>query len=117
MELLRAHPPVHFARNLESMIGLARQHRFQILLATWAHSPHMKDYAATPHYARCYEEMNRTVVDVATRNQIPVFDFASVMPAEPRYWSDGRHVNEEGAARKAALFAEFIHSHNLVQPL
>jgi hypothetical protein len=37
------------------------------------------------------------------------FNFAVLMPGEKRYWTDGRHVNEEGSVLKAELFARYIH--------
>jgi hypothetical protein len=36
------------------------------------------------------------------------------MPQDPKYWADGRHVNEAGAVEKAKLFAEFIDSQALI---
>ena len=48
-------------------------------------------------------------------NDIPLFDFAAVMPKDIRYWGDGRHVNEEGALLKAQLFGEFIHDQRLIR--
>ena len=34
--------------------------------------------------------------------------------SDEEFWFDGRHVNEAGAARKAALFAAFLVSSELV---
>ena len=53
--------------------------------------------------------------EVAERNGVPIFDFASVMPTDKKYWADGRHVNELGAEKKAELFADFIHKNGLIQ--
>ena len=114
MDLLRAHPPVFYERNLESTIALAKHHRVGVMFATWAHSPHLGDYAAEPHYVRCFREMNETKKRVASRNGIPLFDFAAVMPTDPKYWGDGRHVNEAGALLKAELFAAFMHEQGLI---
>ena len=114
-ELLRAHPPVFYERNLESTVALASHHGVGIVLATWAHSPHLDDYASTPHYIQAFGEMNDVVKKVAQANRVPLFDFAAVMPKDRRYWGDGRHVNEEGAFLKAQLFARFLHERGLVR--
>lgn len=114
-ELLRTHPPVYYERNLENAIAIAKHQYVEIIFATWAHSPHLQDYAATPHYIQAFREMNEIVKNVAKKNDIPLFDFAAVMPKDIRYWGDGRHVNEEGAFLKAQLFAEFIHDNRLIR--
>ena len=111
IEVLKMKPPVYFERNLRNMIAVAKE----IMFATWAHSPYFDDYAATPHYDVGFEENNDVVKDVAERYKIPMFDFASVMPEDPRIWSDGCHVNEAGALVKARLFANFIHEAGLIE--
>ena len=45
---------------------------------------------------------------VAERSGAAFFDFAAVFPTDRRYFTDGRHNNEEGAALKAKLFADFL---------
>jgi hypothetical protein len=55
------------------------------------------------------------VREVATSQQIPLFDFVEVMPQDAKYWADGRHVNEAGALVKARLFAEFIDAQGLIE--
>lgn len=106
--LLDTNRPVYFERNLSNIVGTARTHGADVLLATWAHSPHMNDYAATPHYQRGFRENNAVVADVAHDQGASLFDFASVMPTAKDYWSDGRHVNEAGAREKAELFAGYL---------
>lgn len=108
-EILDENPPIYFRRNLENMCAIAKGHDVTILLSTWAHSPYLKDYAAQDHYQHGFKENNDVVKDVATDRQVPLFDFAAVMPQDAKYWADGRHVNEAGALVKARLFAEYIH--------
>ena len=45
---------------------------------------------------------------VARKHGTHFFDFAALMPEDTRYWSDGRHVNEEGSRLKGELFADWI---------
>lgn len=56
-----------------------------------------------------FKEHNQVVKEVAVEAGTFLFEFASLMPAERKYWADGRHVNEDGALLKAQLFAKFIH--------
>ena len=108
MQVLRSNPPVYFRRNLINMVAVARAHGVRVVLSTWAHSPHFEDYAATPHYQQGFREINDVVREVAAEQEVPLFDFAAVMPTDKDYWDEGRHVSEAGAEFKAALFAEFI---------
>jgi lysophospholipase L1-like esterase len=114
-EILEVNPPVFFRRNLRSMVAVAREHGVAVLLSTWAHSPDFDDYAATPHYQRGFGENNRVVREVAAELRVPLFDFASRMPRERKYWADGRHVNRKGALLKAELFAGFVHEAGLIK--
>jgi len=114
-EILRDNPPTYFRRNLEAMIAIADEHGVGVLLATWAYSPYMSDYASKPAYQQGFEENNRVVREVAISHHIPLFDLADVMPQDTRYWADGRHSNEAGAALKASLFAEYLDSQGLLE--
>ena len=107
-ELLKKNPPVYFRRNLVNMASLAKANNVSIAFATWAHSPHFSDYAATGAYQSGFRENNAVVREVANRYGAYLYDFAAVMPQDRKYWSDGRHVNESGALLKAELFADFI---------
>lgn len=113
-ELLRQNPPVYFERNLINMIAIARANNCGVLLATWAHSSHFSDYASTEHYEQGYNENNLVVRRIAKAYDVPMFDFAEVMPQSKQLWSDGRHVNSDGAMVKALLFAGFIDTANLI---
>jgi lysophospholipase L1-like esterase len=113
-EILQDNPPTYFRRNLEAMIAIAGEDNVEVLLATWAYSPYLNDYASKPYHQQGFEENNSVVREVAISHHIPLFDFAEVMPQDTRYWADGRHSNEAGAALKASLFAEYLHSEGLL---
>jgi lysophospholipase L1-like esterase len=114
-EILKENPPIYFRRNLENMIAIAQEHGAKIMFSTWAYSPYLDDYASKDYSQQGFQENNKVVEDVATSQHIPLFDFASLMPQDPKYWDDGRHVNEAGAVEKAKLFAEFIHEQALIE--
>jgi hypothetical protein len=115
MELLDKNPPVYFRRNLDNMVAIARANNVDIMFATWAYSTDPEDYASTPYYQRGFDEHNAVMKEVALNNEIPLFDFASAMPQDNKYWGDGRHINELGAEQQAELFAEFIHKNGLIK--
>lgn len=108
MELLDKNPPIFFKRNLISMAAIARAHNIDVILSSWAHTPHIGDYASRPDYRRGFKEGNAIVREVADEMGVRFFDFAEHMPKDKKYWADGRHVNERGALAKARLFAAFI---------
>ena len=109
-ELLTANAPKFLRRNFVSMVGIAKVHAVQVVLATWAYSPHFDDYAATATYRLGYQQTNEIVKEVAELYETPLLDFAALMSQDKRYWADGRHVNERGALMKAMLYANFIDS-------
>jgi lysophospholipase L1-like esterase len=113
-EILKENPPIYFRRNLENMIAIAKEHDVQILFSTWAHSPNLNDYASEGYYQQGFRENNDVVKEVAVSHEIPLFDFAGIMPQDATYWADGRHVNEAGALVKARLFAEYIVDQGLI---
>jgi hypothetical protein len=115
VEVLRENPPIYFRRNLENMVAVAKEHGLEIMFSTWAYSPYLHDYASEAYYQQGFKENNDVVTEVATLAQIPLFDFAGVMPQDAVYWADGRHVNEAGALAKARLFAEFIDGQGFIE--
>jgi lysophospholipase L1-like esterase len=114
-EILQENPPIYVRRNYENMIAVAKEHGVKIMLSTWAYSPYLHDYVSEAYYQQGIKENNDVVKGVATSGQIPLFDFAGVMPQDAKYWADGRHVNESGALVKAKLFAAFIHTQRLIE--
>lgn len=114
MELLDKNPPIYFRRNLINMVAVSRANGADIMLTTWAYSPHFGGYESTPYYRRGFSENNQAVREVAYEHDVPLFEFADVMPQDKKYWADGRHVNELGARKKAELFAGFINESGII---
>jgi lysophospholipase L1-like esterase len=109
-EMLRRNGPVFFERNLKSMVAVARAHGAQVVLATFAFSAHFPDEptVSSPEYRGALDEGNEVVRRVGVATGAPVFDFAAVMPDEPRYFTDGRHFTAEGNRLRATMFADFL---------
>jgi hypothetical protein len=80
------------------------------VLASFAYSPDFAEEprVTTPEYHRAIAEHNDVLRKVAVDTGAAFFDFAKVFPTDRRYFTDGRHNNEEGAALKAKLFADFL---------
>lgn len=114
LETLEKNEPIYFERNIRNIVAIAKEHDVDVLLATWAHSNQMDDYAATPHYEFAFKETNEVIKDVGSTHGIPVYDFAAKMPMDKEYWFDGRHVNEKGVELKGKLFADYIYSNKLI---
>lgn len=108
MEALGENPPIYFERNLRNITAIAHENNIAVLLSTWAWSDQLGDYAATPHYQRGFRELNRVIKKVGTSKQILIYDFASEMPKDKKYWADGPHNNLTGVTLKAKLFANYI---------
>lgn len=111
---LQQNPPVYFERNLRNMIAIARENEVAVMLSTWAYSPHFGDYASRDYFQQAYQQQNDIIRMLSDTHNVPMFDFAVIMPQAEEYWADGRHVNEKGARLKAELFAEFIDKAGLI---
>lgn len=114
MEALDKNPPIYFERNLRNIIAVARENGIAVLLSTWAWSDQLQDYAATAHYQNGFRELNDVIKKVAALKQIPLYDFASEMPKDKKYWADGPHNNLAGVTLKAKLFADYISQINFL---
>lgn len=114
-EALAKNSPKYSERNLRNIIAVARENGIDVLLATWAWSDQLGDYAATSHYQQGFREQNDIVKSVGKLKDVPVYDFAVDMPKDITYWGDGRHNNEAGIALKAQLFATFMVNNNILR--
>ncbi len=117
-EMLETNKPVYFQRNLEDMVAIAREHGVLSVLATFAYSPLFKGYprVASKEYIAAYSEMNGVVRAVAKGSGANLFDFAEYAPQDKRYYSDGRHVTEEGSRLKASMFSRYLIDSGLLPP-
>jgi len=103
-------PPIYFERNLSSLIAIAQARGIDVVLTSFAYSPHFEDtaWSAGPMYPAAYAEMNAVTRRVAQTHDADFFDFAATFPQEAELWTDGTHVNRRGAKLKAKLFADFL---------
>ena len=109
MDMLRNNPPVHFERNLESMVGLAKQHAVDLLLVTFVTSTEFNlPPVASNEYIFALKQHNDLTRAVAEGNDVPLFDLEAVFPADRSLFTDGRHMTVEGNRIRAQLMGDFI---------
>lgn len=113
-ETLERNQPFYFERNLRNMIAIAKEHNIKIMFATWAYTGEFSDRASLPYFQREFKVHDALIQQVGKTHDIPVYNFTAEMPKDKKYWADGRHVNEEGAALKGKLFAKFVHEQGII---
>jgi len=116
MEILRHNKPVYFKRNIENLIYLARSRNIGSVLMTFSSSPLFEKevVVSSPEYIYALAEMNECTRVIAGENNVPLFDLEKVFPMDKQYYTDGRHLNEKGAALKAELVADFLTKNHLI---
>jgi hypothetical protein len=97
--MIDANEPKYFRRNLENLVAVAERHGVAVVLVSFAYDP---DYepeprVARPEYQQALDEHNEVIRSVSAESSASFFDFATVFPVDRGLFTDGRHVNEEGA--------------------
>ena len=97
MDMLRANAPVYFNRNID-VVAIAERGGIPVILATFAYSPYFsrRPRASSHEYVQAYRETNDCLRTIAAESNAHMFDFASALPSGKHYYTDGRHVTEEG---------------------
>lgn len=116
-DIFAANPPIYYAHNLRNLVLLAHAQGDPVVLATFAYDEEtLFNFAgeAAREFTGGMAEMNTVMKTVAASTPALLFDFEAVMPFGHAYWGDFIHVNEEGSAKKAALFAEYLLDSGLI---
>ena len=115
-EMLKANKPVFFERNMRGIISIAKSHGIAVVLSSFAYSPLFTDMprASSREYIAAYREQNGLLKELARETDVYFYDFAGEFPTEKRYYTDGRHVNEEGAQLKAEYFGDYLIDNALI---
>ena len=116
LDMLDANSVDLFEQNLRSMIGISRAHDIQPVLQTFVYSDQFPEYVRTSSetYRRALDEGNEMVRQLAQREQVPLLDMAERLPRDRKYYLDGRHSTEAGAALRGQIVAEFLIAQKLV---
>ena len=109
-KMLERNRPVYFERNIQNIVAIANNRGIEVVLSSFAYSPLFTDHprVSSQEYISALEGDNHLLEELAEEMDVHFFDFASRFPTDKRYYTDGRHVNEEGAQLKAELFGAFL---------
>lgn len=108
-KMLETNKPKYFKRNIENIIAIAQFRKVKPIIATFAYCPNFSDNPIScKEYVLAYEEMNQVLKILAQQMNVNIFDFANFFPKEKKYFTDGIHVNAEGAKLKAKMFADYL---------
>lgn len=115
-KMLLTNKPIYFKRNISNIVSIAKDRDITTILVSFAYSPLFinEPVVSSEEYIFAYNEMNTVIRDIAEEMGVNFFDFANYFPKDKRYYSDGRHVNEEGVKLKAELFAEYLIKNKLI---
>lgn len=106
----------YYRRNLENLINTARLRGIKVVLATFAYTTEFENpiRSLDDVFRLGIDEANRELKAIARDTGVSLFDFTELFPTEKQYFVDHSHVNKQGSALKAKLFADFIHENNLI---
>lgn len=115
-QMLMINKPIYFKRNIESIVGLAKQRNIKVILATFAYSSQFENYprVSSKEYISALDETNSILRTIAKEEEVSLFDFTHLFPKDKQYYADGRHVTEKGASLKAKLFTQYIIDNHLI---
>ena len=109
MEMLRQNPPIHFERNLGSMIAMSRFHNVETLLLTFVTSTAFDfPVVASDEYIFALAQHNDITRQLAASAGVALLDLENVFPDQPQLFTDGRHMTPEGNRVRARLIGDFI---------
>jgi lysophospholipase L1-like esterase len=115
-KMLAANDNRYFVRNLDNLIAIAKAHEVAVVMMSFPYSPEFPDEprVSTPAYHRAIAEHNQALRELAARRGVALLDLAGLFPSAKHLYTDGRHQNEEGAALKAEIIADFLVRETLI---
>ncbi len=114
-EMLEANPPIYYERNLRDMVAISDAFDIPIVLSTFAYSMEFpEDERSRSEYWTAIDENNDAMRRVGEDTDAYLFDFATIMPGDAKYFTDGRHYTAEGNAYRANLYADYLIENGLI---
>ncbi len=109
-KMLMTNKPEYFRRNIENIIAIAQYRNIDTVIATFAYC---SDFADNPvvtceEFASSYDQMNQVLKSLSEKTHVNLFDFAKSFLKDKIYFTDGIHVNIDGAKLKAKMFADYL---------
>ena len=117
-EMFRANPPIHFRRNLQNIVAVARRHEVAPVLMTFAFLPGVKGmpHVSSQEYLTALAESNSVVRQVAAEEGVALIDLERRMPRDPKLYADGIHLTPAGQRARALIIARELTRLSLVPP-
>lgn len=112
-----------FQRNLQTFVGIARQHGIPVLLASQPHQPDedlfLEHWGRKPYndlvvyplhteFVRHHHAYNRVIAEVAAANGVGFLDNDGRLGGDRRYFRDNVHYTPAGLQRLASGYADYI---------
>ena len=115
-EMFRANPPVHFRRNLQNIVAVARRHDVVPVLMTFAFLPGVKGmpHVSSQEYLTALAESNSVVRQVAAEEGVALIDLERRFPRDPEMFADGIHMTPPGQRARALIIARELNRQGLV---
>lgn len=108
-QMFQVNKPIYFERNLEHIVLLAKHHNIDVIMTPFAYTTDTWDpFINAPEFIDAHVEMKEITRQVAERNGVRYLDLSGQLNRREYFMSDGGHVTEEGAAKKAQVVADFI---------
>jgi lysophospholipase L1-like esterase len=109
-KMLMTNKPEYFRRNIENIIAIAQFRKIETVVATFLYCPGFDDnpVVACEEFISAYDEMNQVLKSLSEKTHVNLFDFAQSFPKDKIYFTDGIHVNVDGAKLKAKMFADYL---------
>jgi lysophospholipase L1-like esterase len=121
-----------YAENIRTIIRLGREQGVQVVFMTqpslWDDTPYWRGIRESYYWTesdstmisaattwRLLEVFNHELISICRREGVPCLDLASLVPHSSRYFYDGMHFNEAGAALVAELLADFLVEQGLIR--
>ena len=115
-QMLNTNKPEYFRRNIENIIAIAQFRKIETVIATFAYCPNFEGnpIVSCKEYISAYDEMNQVLKSLTGKMHVNLFDFANSFPKDKAYFTDGVHVNVDGAKLKAKMFADYLVNEELL---
>lgn len=109
-KMLMTNKPEYFRRNIENIIAIAQYRKIETVIATFSYCSDFADnpFVTCEEFISAYDEMNQVLKSLSEKTNVNLFDFANSFPKDKTYFTDGIHVNVDGAKLKAMMFADYL---------
>ncbi|MFP6615137.1 MAG: hypothetical protein VCB26_01915 [Candidatus Hydrogenedentota bacterium] len=115
--MLKENTTDYFKRNIESVVTICKHNGIKPILATFKVNRSIDGSVSVPAHpilADAIDEHNQIIRTIGSQLDVPVFEFAEAFPSDMDLFVDAVHMTPKGAQLKGSMFAEFLHTQNLM---